>query len=900
MEGTATDGGAPSKIVPYGNFEDVIINCPALQPLWAKNAEGQYIWDISNPKGLFHQARYASMTFGMATKGGEEFLKRRWPGPRTESYIAQGKAAGYTPVTCKYMQENGICVVGKHPKHGDHCMKKIPPSVRSGGVTQINPDNLPEDQWKEPSPIRNSTPKHLTVDEAIESIVWLSEAKTKKLRSGPPDIDPASGRPIVEDSYTPDNLDERIEGLMRHMRTFPPEDQKKIQAAITGNNLMSKKELKEETKRIDKEIQIDAFTKRVAGKRSYVLNEKITLYVDDDEHYYSVSELDAKGIPHDRRISNFTVTIQEEHEVIRISDEPDSGQQSVIEDRYFLGVIHARGQVKLLPKIRTDDWNKSRDSFFRQIVKSAGTAIAYLSADYDLIRNCVHEFSHEGVVVKRICREIGHHKLQGGRDVYMMPSVIISKDEIKPNDEYVVEPLGAGSKRSKLDFALMSAEEAKDLSYHLINDYFHCNIPILTRTTFAHAMAAAITPQIEEAVGYRKAPTLFLAGSLGDGKTFVAESAQCFYGKVDISTGNYGSAKAKLALAYMFRHAMLLIDDYKQSSSDTAGLDIMNLIQQTYDRSERNTLKRDSSLKDDAHCARGLMTITGEEFPDKEASAVSRLILLDIELKANRERGDIVTKRRSEYSGFTAHFIHFVYQLGKDELIKMWETYFNDLHEPVKVDHANKAAGRICENLTLNMVAFRLSMELMIQLGVDPKIAYGLAEEHLNGMYRLRDTMIQAVSNAKGGNQFLDALVAMMAMPNKYRIHGWPYASGEIDTFANGSPTAVPIGFYKHETPDVVYIIPALAYPEANQLVSKGKESLQTKQHVSRQLKEGKHMDNNMLTDGTRRDCQRRSPQGGHSVRVWPILLTSVGVDRLKLVNPIPVDSGKKLPYKDS
>ena len=237
---------------------------------------------------------------------------------------------------------------------------------------------------------------------------------------------------------------------------------------------------------------------------------------------------------------------------------------------------------------------------------------------YEKLHQCI--FSGWSVI-KRMSRQIGHHLLRG-KDVYVMPSVLIDKDGIHSNEEFGVEPFGDDFSKH-LDFKIISDEQLKNLSAHIVTDYFACNNGVLTMTTFAHAMAAAILPQIEQATKFSKSPVLWLGGSFSGGKTFVAEAAQMFFGVFKMVQNASGTAKSKLSNGYNFRHSFMLIDDYKKKLVDPFGTEMPQLIQATYDRGARPALQRDGQQRKKVDRVRGLICITGEDIVENEASAIS-------------------------------------------------------------------------------------------------------------------------------------------------------------------------------------------------------------------------------------------------------------------------------------
>lgn len=857
-------GTTVSTIKPFGNFWNVIEGCPALREYWAKDESGKYIWDHNNPKGLFHRARYASMVVAMSTTNGEEEIIKRWP-DKGRYHIEHAKSQGYSPVTCRWMQENSVCHVGRHPKCNDHCIKRIPPVIYEEGKRKVNPDNLPEDQWPDPSPIRFATDRNLSADDIIDRLTLLfrgSKAKT--------DEDKAKAA-----EYMPANPEERIMGLLDRGLSLEEDDWAKVKNHILANKYMTKKDLETKEKSILKKRKKDQETKKEASDRAHHKSFKFgndEFFDKEGIGYFRVWH-DIKGNRCEEQLTNFTVLIHEEQVVIRIKDSEDLIDQQIAEDRTIKGTLVVDSQ-KLTIDVPYLEWIVSPETFFRTLSRIGGGALIYRRANFDHIRNCINEFSKERRVTRKVSRQIGYHRLKG-RDVYITPSVLVDKDAVRVNEEFVVEPFKDDASRC-LDFKALSEEEFKALGRHIVDEYFSCNNAVLTMTTFAHAMAAAIIPQIAEAVGYKKAPVLWLAGSQSGGKTFVAEAAQNFYGDFDVVQNATGSAKSKLHAGFNFRHAFMLVDDYKKNLVDPFQKEFPLFVQNAYDRSGRTALHRNGKAREQIDRVRGLICITGEDVIESEASSLSRSIMVDVTFKENRVSGGQVKIHKSNYCGFTPYFIQYVLNVPLDYLEDMWDHYYKFFYEPVKETHAKASPGRVCENLTLNMVAFKLAMEMLVARG---SIADVMSDEfcriHEQNLITIRSTVFETVMQATGAKIFLEALKELVQNPTQCIVHNWPGYAAAYEV----SGSCRMIGFYKENTPDTIYIYPQIAHGMVADLVRKNNKHVQSLPHVARQLYEEGFMVSEKINREKNEFIVHARGPAKNSVRVWPIKASALGLE---------------------
>jgi hypothetical protein len=855
------EAGPALRVKPFGDFWSIVEGCPAMREYWMKDEKGSFVWDATHhTDSLLYEAYLASLMLAVTTTNGVEEVRKRWPDRDTDYQLSYIATQGYTPYSCATMQLKNVCIKKRHPKiGGDHCLEKIQPVEYIHGVRTPNPDKLPEEQWPEPSPVRFAADRHLSTEDIIERLAGIFRAL--KARSKPVKD--------AEAEYLPPNPEERIKALFRCARDLGPEEYQRVETYVTSNKFMKVGEIKAQKKEFEKEKAEKKDKDRHKSGKSFTFGNN-EFFLRNNCYYRSWR--DAKGIKMEAPISNFHVQIHEELGLIRVPDGEDLCSAEAAEDRTFRVTVYV-GAEKISFDANFREWTTSPDAFFKTLLQHAGSKLWYNRSDYDHIRNCINAFSQDQIVNRKVSRQIGYHLLKG-REVYIMPSVLVDKEAIVPNEEFGVEAFVDDFSKS-LDFQIISEEEFKDLANHIVNDYFACNNPVLTMTTFAHAMACCILPQVELAVGYNKSPTLWLGGSFARGKSFIAEAAQNFFGVFKMNQSASGTAKSKLANGYNCRHAFMLIDDYKKKLVDQWGIEMPQLIQQTYDRTGRAALERSGIQRKKVDRMRGLMCVTGEDSVENESSAVSRLIVVDVPFNENMDAGGRVKTRRDSYNGFTPYFIQFILGLSREEIKEVWDEYYNSFFKPVETVGKQRGPNRICENLTLNMVAFRLCMDMLAARGAIPEVKRDeLCRQQQKNLTFMRGEILSAVGDASGAAVFLNGLKEICQDAAHYEIVGWP---GTL--MVEKASGCKPIGFWRHKTPGIIYVYPKTAHGIVSEREHKNNTTIQGVSHVARQLFEEGWLDTSEgERDGGRYTVHMRSPNKT-LIRVWPLKCEALGFE---------------------
>jgi hypothetical protein len=323
----------------------------------------------------------------------------------------------------------------------------------------------------------------------------------------------------------------------------------------------------------------------------------------------------------------------------------------------------------------------------------------------------------------------------------------------------------------------------------------------------------------------------------------------------------------------------MLVDDYKKALNDPFGKEFPQLIQASYDRTARTALKRDGAPRPQSDRMRGLLAVTGEDIVEGEASSLARSILVDVPYSINLTHGDVVKRRRAEYSGFTPHFIQFVLGLTSDEIKDMWDEYYAEFYAPIRVGYSKAAPNRVCENLTMNMVAFRVAMEMMVAKGVIPDVARDeFCRIHKKNLTMVRTSILEAVMGATGARVFIDALKEIIQNPAHCIIFNWPGYSEPQDITSSSKV----IGFYRDSSPDTVYIYPQVTHGMISDHVKRNNNHVQSIGHVARQLFDEGMMDTEKINRDKNEYVVHVKGPAKVSVRAWPLKLSALGYEVTK------------------
>jgi hypothetical protein len=676
--------------------------------------------------------------------------------------LLQSIQKGYTPWSCKKMQEKGIC-----GPTGKKCFDKKPPVEIVEGRPVPLP--IPESQWPEPSPVRYALGKG--EDFLLKLITESTEAS--------------------QDS----NIETRhakIAQIIQRSAVFDEDQRKILQLHIESLKIKKKSELNKAFNRaIEERVNVEHEAARefsgsfVVGETEFIMGP----------HGYSVVRPGKRGQPSIHiPISNFFIDILEERSVL--------SEDSLLNTKNFYGKLtsfSSENNPKIYDfEISTDDWFDTA-SFVKFFGKRCGTDFNPRKMDIDLIRQVATHTAQTGrpphaAQVKKVAHytTIGWHNKS-----FYMPSVVVDSSGIRANEERPVR-LPEGSFISSYDFKILSEAEISQTLHNILNDL----LPVLDdkgRNAVMCGLSFTLMCGLHKYVKMNGRPALWYNGLTGAGKTEITKILQKFWGH-EFSTGfNWDTTYLSiLDYAHEARDCAFLMDDYKDSERERRAC--LPVLQHGYDGNFRGSLNKDGTQKK-VKPARSLFLMSGEEVPDQHASVVSRMIVVEvdkIDTAKTKKNYDSVFLHSHNYCGITPLFIHHaITSTSQEDLIARRIKIENEL-----VDGFSNLQNirRISTNLSFVKLGWSLFLELCRDRGaLTQSNVNKLEEEFQFHIEHLRLRMLQRCEESQSINLFLIRLKELITS-----------GSVAIDGHPQLCPTGKEVvGFVREKDGDsVLYLYP--------------------------------------------------------------------------------------------
>lgn len=758
--------GVRKRTAPYeapkdGNLNLIITGCPAMKRLW----EGP-------SKDMSHEARVALLSWAVQTQNGLDMLREKWNySDSAEDQIQYAIETYQQPWTCRALQEHGICIKGKDPAHTsgkvkdihgadlkDYCFKKVPPRETIHGKVTTNPNNLPEDEWADPSPIRLRVP--------------FKKENVKGLKDQIDDLDkddPELGGKIA-------HIYERIVELRDAKQRKAVTDYLKTKKVAKVGELKDFEKEAKEVRKLEKERALDQ------GDGIQVING--TRYSALDTGGYATIDLDKDGNTIVSEISNFEIEL-----------ERDIHMHSILNGsiRELHGIIMCQG-VKTQFEIPTHEWNNN-SKFAGAIAQSAGQSAVFRSINLDRIREAVSQFGTRNLEKENTYEDYGFDD-PIKPTVYRSSTFNVTSDGIVMDGEHVDVSRQQFAKH--LGISDLSKEDLEKTVKVIKNDLLRLQDPILTFTTIAHSLQSAIHNVY---IPFTEAPILWIQGLTGSGKSTLAKFAQSFHGNFPRLLNVAATMRSIEFMAMIFKDALLVIDDFKEEFHRT---NVIKLLQTFYDRSGRSRLRKDFSQAQDTHC-RGLVMFTAEDRPTSEASALSRCIYIEapqviVDSKESDDRFQRILSVEKNFSGVTGKFLHYMllnYPKPDDVTDRFW-----DLVKEIKNEIREKQnSHRVSQNLAANYLTWELFLEFLSVKGMLSKTEHSeLKEQHWVNILQLRDSIIDVCGQEQASNVFIETLKELIGT-GKYVIEGIPGADYD-------NKNATVIGFMEDPKSGEVFLNP--------------------------------------------------------------------------------------------
>ena len=718
------DGRKHTRSIPYeaptdGDFSLILEGCPMLNLYWNRTTEI-----------MPHHSSVAAVSWAMQTENGLDILREKWGHSKESEYQIQNSIESrQQPWTCQACQDHGVCIKGLHPKFStgehkkqdgsdatDYCFKKTPPKEMINGKLVINPNNIPEENWPNPSPVRlrkKFTP--ITVEELKKEIDLL-------------------------DKKDPNIADHVINIMNKAVRFRDSKKKLLITEYLKGKKLIKVSDLKILKKEAEQSLVED--TVKNLDSDSGVASINGIRYALADGGGYVIIHPDEDGGMSYETLCNFQIVINKDISIF-------SMMQGTL--RELRGYILCNG-TKSPFVIQTEDWNQN-NKLSAAIAKSAGAGATYEGKHLDRIRVCAGVF---GMIHAEKVKSHENH----GWDDYLNPTVYRSTDCSVVKEGVVTDEESADLKRqgeaAKLSLGEISKENFTKAIHVIKKDMVKLQHPSITMTVIAHSLQAAIHNVYMES---KDAPILWIQGTTGAGKTTIAEIGQRFYGQFDTLLNVSGTGRSLEMMTMAFKDALVVIDDFKEELNRKQ---MIALIQKIYDRSGRTRLTSNLEQRTAAKC-RGLVMVTAEDRPTSEASAIARCIYVEApglgadsdESKARLLR---VRQHRHLFSGVTARFIHFVMTTypGTNELHPVLAEINKWLIKDIR---GTQNSNRVAKNLAANFLTWSLFCDFMTECGLMSQEEHiEFIEQHKKNVLAIRDKMVIVLGQELASAVFVDTI----------------------------------------------------------------------------------------------------------------------------------------------
>ena len=229
--------------------------------------------------------------------------------------------------------------------------------------------------------------------------------------------------------------------------------------------------------------------------------------------------------------------------------------------------------------------------------------------------------------------------------------------------------LGAEQAARWLDLRGLEPDQLRDARRYVAEDL----LPLHDRVVMCSLLGAvALAPLLRFVPGVNRFG-LWLRGTTGEGKSFAAKLAQNFFGDFPIEDGSrVGSWTSTVGFTqrqgFYFKDALYLVDDYKPES--VRHHEVVKLLQNYADNSTRGRLNADATTKASRE-VRGLLVATGEDVPEHSASALARLVVVEVPRRdKDLGRGSRCLRGRPAYRGVMADFLRWTIAGGRPEAFR--------------------------------------------------------------------------------------------------------------------------------------------------------------------------------------------------------------------------------------
>jgi len=338
---------------------------------------------------------------------------------------------------------------------------------------------------------------------------------------------------------------------------------------------------------------------------------------------------------------------------------------------------------------------------------------------------------------------------------YYTPSIVISRDEIKKNDEMIID-LEKTDTAENLDMRILTDTQFEFVKNMIKEQLLQLNPPHITHSAFGHAMLPILSPFAFIDNDDSKY-TLFLHGKTGGGKSFLLEKIQCLYGEFKTFGSWSGTANSVQKIGHYYKDAVYFVDDFKEKHVKDQYNQVLTVLQTYADGSARTRLSADSSLQK-TYRIQGWFTTAGEDYTQGEASNVARMILIPVpKTPVQYDKGAILNKNMKLLCGYTPRYIQWILQQDKTDLsdkLLEYHKYFGKLIE------GKDNAPRLARNMSLLMLSYEYAARF---LWGEQEAQFYIKQERTY-LEKLIKKMVTTASQESSAERFWVTLTELLAV----------------------------------------------------------------------------------------------------------------------------------------
>lgn len=793
-----------------GRIEPVLEGCAAFNGLWERTKKGEV---------LGHREGFSLFHMCMHTVDGKDwFYDGNVPGwAETDAHKRQLEASvdkAYAPHTCKTMQDDGIC------EQGTKCFDKKPPLIKIKGKLVPDPEFPDEKDWPDPSPIRYATHPG---EDYLEKLKGEIAALDKK----------------QEES----ELVRQVEAIVKRSLAFDRDRVKEFKDFIKKKRILKAMHVNRMFSKAEEKFAEEV--KEKAAQREDVFCVDGIQYIKNKPHGVSVLKVRKEGVS-EVQLCSFDILLDKE--VTIYGDDEDNEEPSKI----YFGRFKCIGYEKEF-RIDMAVW-ADNTSFYGFFSEKMGAYFNLLKTHVDHVRHSALGLAALGKLNRSNClMSQGWH---GG--TYVMPSLIIDQEGVRPNVSHPIDIQGRKSYSKFLDFGYADDDENKELLYHVKDELLNAWPRLWTMTALSHTLYPAVRRKLDMV----EKPTLFLEGDSGCGKTQLTRAFQHFWGSFDSLIGLLSTEKGIMSLCHEFKDALLVVDDYKGINAQQRQA-VTKIIQYSYNPVGTVKLRRDSSMAA-TKLPKGVLMISGEQFIANEISLLGRTIMIETKTfntKGTERYYQSVNRHIKNYFKIIPRFLHWFIEQDENVVKERLKSLKRELYEPFA---GGPNSDRIAVNLSVNYLCWELFADYLEYSGIiDSEEKADLLQEHMDNVHVLMGRMVTLGGEAHHGTVFRDALIEAV-QSGQVSIHG-------LKDYDNEHKPC--IGFKKPGVDDEIYLYPGSAFQQVQKLFDKEPLNV-TKRALARQLED---MGFFVRTSHNRHTVVTR--MGRQTTRCWVVRPDKLGIE---------------------